>query len=463
MNKKTIIAIVTTLVVASLFTTPFISSSVNDNKSNQIVLENDGIWVSQREILNQPTTGLAWQTIFTSASASWGSPNVSDQDSDHDQFVMAGALVCARTGQQCDKTRNGLLSAIGTESGGRWLAVGRNVLGYTISADIMRNSGNLSGAELDRVSAWLGGFLTRTLANNNSGVQEKLLPFKGGSNADAQSGAVYIAVASYMKDSAKLEYGWNRFRLYSCDRAGNPEQVIDLNTGFDSGWSHSMVYSQACAINPVNSVKNGININGAIINDMRRGGNLKFPPGYTSYPWVGLEGYIPAALILQRAGYPAFELKDKAVLRSMEYMCYLKKNTSTDWWESSRAAEIKHLVKLVYGYNDSQCGISYPVGGGRTVGFTDWTHPIGSYPVTQIPPTAVTQITSSVTPTKTKTPIVTLTIVPSRTPTVTVTRTPTVVVTNTSTPTSTITVTPESNPDGCFQDNSLKICYWFLP
>lgn len=341
------------------------------------VLPNDkGIWVSQSEIMSRPTTGAAWNSILSDAAGSWGTANVSNQDSDHDQYVLAGALVCARTGQYCDKTRQGLLSAIGTESDARWLAVGRNMLGYTIAADVMRNSGNLTGADLTSVSNWLANFLTRTLANNNSGVQEKLTPFGSGSNASAQEGAVYAAIAAYTGNSAKLSYVWNRFRLYSCDRVGNPEQVIDVRTGFNGGWSFAANIGNACPVNPIGEVKNGVRIDGAIINDMVRGGSFKFPPGYTSYPWVGLEGYVPAALILQRAGYPSFAVGDNAVLRTHEYLCYLKNNTTTDWWEPSRAAEVKHLVKIIYGFDT--CGVAYPVGGGRTVGYTDWTHPLGS-------------------------------------------------------------------------------------
>ena len=111
-------------------------------------------------------------------------------------------------------------------------------------------------------------------------------------------------------------------------------------------WSFTADYNQACAVNPKDTAKGGHRVDGAVINDMIRGGNFTWPPGHTTYPWVGLEGYIPAALVLQRAGYPSFELKDRAVLRTNEYLCYLKNNTSTDWWESARAAEVKHLLEL---------------------------------------------------------------------------------------------------------------------
>jgi hypothetical protein len=337
----------------------------------------NGVWISQQEILARSTSNSAWESMYSDARGSWGSPDVSNQDSNHDQYVLAGALVCARTGEYCDKTRQALLSAVGTEEGARWLAVGRNMLGYTIAADVMKNSGNLTGADLSTVSSWLANFLTRTLENNNTGVQEPLTPFLSGSNASAQEGAVYAAIAVYTNNNTKLNYVWNRFRLYSCDRANNPEQTINIRKGFDGGWSFTTDYNQACAVNPAGSAKGGHRIDGAIINDMVRGGGYTWPPGYTQYPWVGLEGYIPAALILYRAGFPSFQLKDQAVKRTHEYLCYLENNTATDWWQPSRAAEVKHLVKVVYGFNEPGCEVSYPTGKGRTFGYTDWTYPNG--------------------------------------------------------------------------------------
>lgn len=338
------------------------------------IVTGQGIWISLNELMTRPTSGTAWQSVLSDAGATWGSPDVANQDSNHDQSVLAGALVCARTGQYCDKTLQGLTSAVGTEDNTRWLAVGRNMLGYTIAADLLRAKGTLSGSSLTSVSTWLASFLTRQLPGNNSGVPETLTPFGSGSNASAQEGAVYAAIAAYTGNTTKLNYVWNRFRLYSCDRANNPEQVININTGFSGGWSHTTDYSQACAINPKGTTKQGIRIDGADINDMVRGGNFAWPPGYTQYPWVGMEGYIPAALVLYRAGYPAFQVADQAVLRALDYLWFLKNNTSTDWWEPSRASEVKHLVNVAYG---KSFPVSYPTGGGRMVGYTDWTHPSG--------------------------------------------------------------------------------------
>ncbi len=334
-----------------------------------------GIWASREIIQTQPTSGTQWNTVYSTASGNWGSPNIADQDSNHDNFVMAGAIVCVRTGEFCDKTRAGIVSAIGTEGNTRWLAVGRNLLGYVIAADMinLRSDGN-SSSEGSRVQTWLASFLTRELPDNNTGIPEKLTAFESGSNASAQEASVYASIAAYTNDKSKLEYVWNRFRLYSCDRT-SPETVIDLKAGTEYGWAHDN--NNPCAVAPRGATKsyNGTSyrIDGAIMNDMRRGGTYKWEPGYTSYPWVGLEGYVPTALILARQGYPAFEVSDRAVKRTFDYLWFVKENTGkSEWFDGKRGDEATQIVNKFYGLN-------YPteqsIGAGRTFGFTGYTHP----------------------------------------------------------------------------------------
>jgi hypothetical protein len=113
-------------------------------------------------------------------------------------------------------------------------------------------------------------------------------------------------------------------------------------------------------------------VGGAIINDMARGGDLTWPPGTTQYPWVALEGVVPAAVILHRAGYPAFAVADRGVLRAVGYLRDLQLSTgSGSWFQERRSNEIIQLVNVAYG---TRFPVDLPTGAGRTVGYTDWTH-----------------------------------------------------------------------------------------
>jgi len=350
-------------------------------------MSGDGIWVDRARLAELPASGAAWDALVAVADAPLGTPNVSDQDSTHDTHTLAAALACARLGDSsyCTKARGGLLAAIDTEDGGRWLAVGRNVTAYVIAADVLdlRADGDAS-SDGSRIQAWLARFLTRTLASNNdASLEVQLSPFGSGSNASAQEGAVYAAIAAYLGDRDALDRAWDAFRTYACDPTAPDRETINVSNGVEYGWAHDDAHP--CAVDPAGTTKaipsgragagTTRRIDGAIINDMRRGGYYAWPPGYTQYPWVGLEGFVPAALILHRAGYAAFEVADRAVLRALDYLWYLRTESGDDaWFDGTRASEIVHIVDVVYGRDwPTRTGI----GGGRTVGFTDWTHPDG--------------------------------------------------------------------------------------
>jgi hypothetical protein len=277
------------------------------------------------------------------------------------------------------KARAGVLNAIGTESGARWLAVGRNLAGYVIAADLLglRADGR-SRSEGSRVQAWIASFLTRTLRHNNGDGQIPIreTAWASGSNASAQEGFVHAAVAAYLGDRAELAWAWDRFRAFACDPARPGGIPLRLSGGVEEGWAHDR--HRPCAVNPEGAVREGFRIDGAIINDMARGGRFQRPPRYTQYPWVGLQGFVPAALVLHRAGFPAFSVADEAVRRSVDYLWYLRQRTGDeDWFDGRRASEVVHLTNVAYA---TAYPVHTPVGPGRTVGFTDWTHRNGLGP-----------------------------------------------------------------------------------
>jgi hypothetical protein len=343
----------------------------------------NGIWVSPATLRHLPTTGAAWERLLADAEADPGSADVADQDSGHDVATLAAALVCARTSspELCDKARAGVVSAIGTERGGRWLAVGRNLTAYVIAADVvgLRADGDPESAGT-RVETWIRGFETERLANNNTGEPIPFIPFASGSNASAQEGAAYAAVAAYLGDRAALARAWDAFRTYVCDPSAPDRERIDLHSGVEAGWASDDRHP--CAVNPAGAAKQippgrpgagqVLQLSGAIINDMARGGDLAWPPGRTQYPWVGLEGLVPAAVILHRAGYPAFAVADRAVLRAVRYLHDLQLSTGSGrWFQERRSNEIIQLVNVAYG---ARFRVDLPAGAGRTVGYTDWTH-----------------------------------------------------------------------------------------
>jgi hypothetical protein len=331
--------------------------------------------------MQRPTAGEAWERLFADAERDPGWADISDQDSNHDVYTLAGALVCVRTGQYCAKATRGVTDAIGTEIGGRWLAVGRNLAAYVIAADLLglRADGSPSSVGT-RVEEWVAGWLSTQLRDNNSDRRREFAPFHSGANAAAQEGFAYAAVAAYLDDAWALERAWDAFRTYACDPSAPDREGIRLAAPVRDGWAHHDL--RACAVAPAGASKSvptglpgagrAFRIDGALIGDMRRGGEYQRAPRYTQYAWVGLEGFVPAAVILHRQGYPAFEVAHRAVLRTHEYLWHLRSETGDErWFDGIRAREVVHLVNVVYG---ASFPVNRVVGRGRTVGYSAWTH-----------------------------------------------------------------------------------------
>ena len=161
-------------------------------------------------------------------------------------------------------------------------------------------------------------------------------------------------------------WSWDAFRRYAGDRS-SPHRIS----------SNSDIWQQTPAdpvgIQNTGATRDGCSIDGAISNDMSRGSDDVCDPDYTQYPWVGLEGAVPAAMVLSRAGYPAWDVADRALRRAAVYLKRLRDASGqSEWYDNGRAPEIKHLLNRVYGLGYP---VEYSVGGGRTIGFTDYTHP----------------------------------------------------------------------------------------
>lgn len=328
-----------------------------------------GVWLSQKELEQRPDSGPLWESVLSAAKAASASgANIADQNGTHDVATLAAALAGVRLNDQAliSKAVAGVVGAIGTEEDARWLAVGRQLGAYIIAADLLNLRAGQHGESGAKVETWLRNFYTRTLRENNGTAQVtlKFVAFKSGSNASAQQGFCYAALAAYLNDKAGLADCWDKFRRYAGDRT-SPHKITSNNDAWQA------IPSDPVGIQNKGATKGGINIDGAISNDMHRGGENLSNPGYTSYPWVGLSGAVPCALVLHRAGYPAWDVADKALLRAAQYLHRISAQNA-QWYDASRAAATKHLINMAYGV---ALPCAHPVGVDQCVGFSDWSHP----------------------------------------------------------------------------------------
>lgn len=322
-----------------------------------------GIWLSPEEIAALPTTGQAWEQLTQAAAQPAGQPDLSDQDSLVNTLILAKALVFART--QDSRYREEVVSALTllieekTEEQGRTLALGRELVAYIIAADLI----DLRTYDLAlnrRFEERLRELLTKRIAV--WGIEPKSLQETHETrpnNWGAHAGASRAAIAVYLGDEQELRRTAQVFQGYLGDRT--------IYNRFDYGSDLSWQFDpeRPVGVNPRGAQKGGYRIDGALPEEMRRGGPFQWPPRKTNYAWGALQGALVQAAILHRAGYPAWEWQDRALLRAVQFLYQIN-------WQPK--GDDQWMVWLI---NDAYA-TDYPtareVAPGKNMGWTNWTH-----------------------------------------------------------------------------------------
>lgn len=317
------------------------------------------LWISHDELMDLPTAGPAWEALArVAAREDISQPLLSDQDDHTDSHTLAKALVGVRTGNQeyIDQVRETVMQAIGTEEGGRTLALGRNLVSYVVSADLV----GLSEDDDTVFRSWLHDVLSENLDGRTLRSTHEDRPNNWGTHA----GAARAAVVAYLGDQGELQRAAAVFKGFLGDR--------DAWDGFDFGgpsgeedhsWEHDPL--APVGINPIDAILDGMPVGGALPDDMRRGGPLAWPPGETEYPFEALQGALVQAEILFRQGFDTWEWEDHALLRAFEFL------EGIDWHPEGDDAWMTALL-------NARCNTDFPENPwaqhGKNVGWTAWTH-----------------------------------------------------------------------------------------
>lgn len=380
----------------------------DDDDNTQELTDFRGFWITQDEIDQLSEAGDTWDRILEIADGSLGQADIANQNYDHPIDTLAAALVYAKTGDTDyrDKAIEELVEVIGTEenddddceysradsdggpAGARSLAIGRNLAAYMIAADVLnfRENGYNPSGQGEDFEMWVQEIRFRdNCPNTGSGSYPDGDWFSisethdaAGSNGNAMAGGARVAAAAYLNDKEELDLAFLTFRRYLGDTSVGPDLRINDD---DPTWIFDQNNPQA--INPKDAEIDSYPVDGVIVNDQRRGGERPTDPddepGYTQYPWEGMEGAYIQAVIFERLGYKVdgkgpFDLEDEALLRTAEYQKYLQDTFGGDWYDSERSSWVKHLVNCIYEK-------SYPAhsdSDGRAMAWSMWTFPDSS-------------------------------------------------------------------------------------
>jgi hypothetical protein len=364
-------------------------------------------------------SGAAWAGLKEVADLSVGTISLANQDSEADIRVLAKGLVYARTGTASYRTAvvAALKSAVNTENGGRTLALGRNLPGFVIAADLISLKTADPAFDTNVFRPWLRSLLTETLDGLTLTSTHEQRPNNWGTHA----GAARVAIAAYLGDGTVMA----RAALVFHGFLGSRASYAGFNYGSDLTWQCDS--AKPVGINPAGCTKSGVVIDGAIPDDMRRGGALRWPPSGTEYPWENLQGAMLQAELLRAAGYDTWNWENKALLRAARFLYDRAKwpANDDDEWQT-------WLLDARYGTNYK---VAAPVRYGKNFGFTDWIFGAAGGSPAPVPTPA---------PTPTPKPAATPTPKPTPAPTAKPTSTPAPNGTPAPTPTPKPTPTPAS-------------------
>src|SRR5919107_1986618 len=275
--------------------------------------------------------------------------------------VLLTPLLPTATGEGAYRAKAvaGVLAAIGTEVGGRTLALGRNLVAYVVAADLV----NLDDADAGggaRFRAWLSAVRTETLDGGTLISTHERRPNNWGTHA----GASRVAADAYLGDRADLDRAAAVFRGWTGERA--------TYAGFDFGdlsWQIDPLRPVGVNPSPAPTLL-GLDLGGALPEEMRRGCVLQLPPCATNYPWGALAGATVQAQLLVRQGFDAWAWGNQALRRATQFLWDLDGRFG-GWWAASDDGFVPALVDAAY-------GATFPVdasaGPGKNMGFTAWTH-----------------------------------------------------------------------------------------
>lgn len=276
------------------------------------------IWVDVTQLHSKPRTGRGWNNMYSMAAGSMPGPvTVADQKSNTSAWAQACAYVYAATGDtDYLKKVLGVMRALVSPSLpiGRALGLAREVQGYVATAE---------GIQLAKVDADLDAavkskfryFLTCKTSDGPASLLESHR--KRPNNWGTHATSAVMMIARYIGDAALFADAVKVFRGYLGD--------YDLYHDFTYGslaWQANP--KRPVGINPPNSIINGLDVDGMLPEEARRGSTTvgaSLPGGDAiMYSWEATQGTTAAMAVALNADVDLRPASAWAHKRSIHFM-----------------------------------------------------------------------------------------------------------------------------------------------
>lgn len=323
------------------------------------IVTGQGIWISSSEIARLPTSGSAWNAVLSAANGSWGTAHLDDNNSMHDVYTLAGALVAVRTGDNSmrSKTIAGLQSAMSSPIS-RTLELARGLQTYIIAADII-------GYHDAGFENWVRDitFVRPVPGRDGNGLYNNALTDT--TNWGGHERASAVAASLYLDDNIHLSELVRAYREYSGENV-SPKTLIYRGTNWQADQNNK------AGVNRLGARISGQDVSGVIPEDWRRGGEFKWPPTLSGYMWEGVQGFTVSAVLLHRAGLVTFTSADNVLSRVLHQLMdpLNPLNPGINYQPSGDDTWIPWVVNYYAGTNFH----TTTANPGKNMGWTDWTH-----------------------------------------------------------------------------------------
>lgn len=275
------------------------------------------IWVDPTKLHLKPRMGRGWDRMFTMASATMPGPvTVSDQTSNTSAWAQACAYVYATTGDTdyLAKVLSVMRALVSPSLPiGRALGLAREVQGYVAAAEGIQ----LATVDADLDAAVRNKFRYFLTCKTSSGPASLLESHqKRPNNWGTHATSAVMMIARYIGDATIFADAVRVFRGYLGD--------YDLYHAFvygDLAWQADP--KRPVGINPPNSIINGLNVDGMLPEEARRGSTSTsdYPGGDAQmYSWEATQGTTAAMAVALNAGVDLRPASSWAHKRSIHFM-----------------------------------------------------------------------------------------------------------------------------------------------